>query len=388
MRTKFEPSPGRSLTASAKSIFRLLSESGSSTRPQLGEALQLSRPTMSAAIAELDEIGLVAKIGEVQGQLGRKAAIYRPGLTAGHVIAIDAGSTHVRLRVSTIDRRLLHSRVYRLPASQLLLGEEISHAVADEVAATLAAADASWGPLRMIGIAVPSRVVGPQGDRNATRQQEIFSCFEPPADVPVILENNVNCAAVAERSNGIAWDSDTFAYVQIGLKIGMGLMLGGKLLRGRNGAAGEIGHLAFPMADGTRPIPGEIERYMGTEAFMVRVLAAWPASAGAPPADAAELMSRAADSCAVSLEHVMRHAEDIGAIVASCVSVVDPGLVVLGGGLGGSPLLLPTVREVANRLSYPLEVRISTLGPDATVLGIEKLASEQTVDLLLGEDHF
>ena len=257
---------------------------------------------------------------------------------AGHVIAVDAGSTHVRLRVSTIDRRLLHSRVYRLPASQLLLGEEISHAVADELAATLAAADASWGPLRMIGIAVPSRVVGPQGDRNATRQQEIFSRFEPPAGVPVILENNVNCAAVAERSNGIAGRFRTFAYVQIGLKIGMGLMLGGKLLRGRNGAAGEIGHRAFPMADGTRPIAGEIERYMGTEAFMLRVLATWSASAGAPPADAAELMLRAAEGCTVSLEHVTRHAEDIGAIVASCVSVVDPGLVVLGGGIGGQPL--------------------------------------------------
>ena len=203
--------------------------------------------------------------------------------------------------------------------------------------------------------------------------------------MPVVLENNVNCAAVAERSNGAAKDAETFAYVQIGLKIGMGVMLGGRLLRGRNGAAGEIGHLAFPMADGSRPIPGEIERYMGTEAFMQRVLATWPDSADSQPADAADLMARAGEGCATALAHVTRHAEDIGAIVASCVSVLDPGLVVLGGGLGGSSLLLPTVSYVANRLSYPVEVRTSTLGQDATVLGIEKLTCEQTVDLLLGE---
>jgi predicted NBD/HSP70 family sugar kinase len=373
------------LTASAKSIFHLLAEGGPQTRPQLGEVLGLSRPTLSAAISELDQIGLVAKIGEIQGSIGRKAAIYRAGPGAGHVIAIDAGSTHVRLRVSTIDRRLLHSRVYRLPASQLVLGEEISQAVADEVTATLAETDSGWGPLRMLGIAVPSRVVGPQGDRIATRQQEIFSRFEPPANVPLVLENNVNCAAVAERSNGIAKGFSTFAYVQIGLKIGMGLMLGGKLLRGKNGAAGEIGHLAFPMADGARPSAGEIERYMGTDAFMRRVTAGWPGSAGAPPADAVELMSRVAEGCPAATAHAIRHAEDIGAIVATCVSVVDPGLVVLGGGLGGSPLLLPTVHEVANRLSYPVEVRVSTLGQDATVLGIEKLASDRAVDLLLGE---
>lgn len=385
LHSKSQPAPGSALTASAKSIFRLLASRGPATRPQLGEVLGLSRPTMSAAISELEDLGLATKIGEVQGALGRKAAVYRPGQAAGHVISIDAGSTHVRLRASTVDYRLLHSRVYRLPSSQLLLGEEISRAVADEVAATLAESDPAWGPLRAIGIALPSRVVGPQGDRNATRQQAIFSCFEPPADIPVVLENNVNCAAVAERSNGVAKDSETFAYVQIGLKIGMGIMLDGKLLRGRNGAAGEISHLAFPMADGTSPIPGEIERFMGTEALMQRVAARWPKGQGAAPADAAALMALAAEGNAAALEQVTRHAEDIGAIVASCVSMVDPGLVVLGGGLGASPLLLPTVTEVANRLSYPVEVRTSSLGQDATVLGVEKLASEKAVDLILGD---
>jgi predicted NBD/HSP70 family sugar kinase len=385
LRSSLQSSPGGALTASAKSIFRLLAARGPATRPQLGEVLGLSRPTMSTAISELEEVGLANKIGEVQGPLGRKAAVYRPGPASGHVISIDAGSTHVRLRASTVDRRHLHSRVYRLPSSQLVLSEEISRAVAEEVAATLMETDPAWGPLRMIGIALPSRVVGPQGDRSATRQQEIFSCFEPPADIPILLENNVNCAAVAERSNGVAKDCETFAYVQIGLKIGMGIMLEGKLLRGQNGAAGEISHLAFPFADGRRPVPGEIERYMGTEALMQRVANQWPASEGAPPVDAADLMARASSGNTTALEQVTRHAEDIGAIVASCVSMVDPGLVVLGGGLGANPLLLPTVQEVANRLSYPVEMRTSSLGQDATVLGIEKLACDSAVDLILGD---
>lgn len=377
--------PVSPLTGSAKAMFRLLAERGASTRPQLGEVLGLSRPTLSAAIAELEEAGLASKVGELQGALGRKAAVYRPGPNAGHVFAIDAGSTHIRLRVSTTDRRLLHSRTYRLPSSQFFLGEEISQAVADEVAAALAESDPAWGPLQAIGIALPSRVVGPQGDTGATRQEAIFSRFEPPADIPIVLENNVNCAAVAERSNGIARDHETFAYVQIGFKIGMGIMLDGKLLRGRNGAAGEISHLAFPMANGMRPVAGEIEHYMGTEALMQRVASEWPRSAGVPPEDAANLMRRAAQGDAAALAHVERHAEDIGAIVASCVAMVDPGLVVLGGGLGANPLILPTVHEVANRLSYPVEVRTSSLGQDATVLGIEKLATEHVVNLILGE---
>lgn len=379
-----QSSPGASLTSSAKAMFRLIVAEGAATRPQLGAALNLSRPTMSAAIVELESLGLVSKIGETKGAVGRRAAIYRPGQTAGHVIAIDAGSTHVRLRVSTLDRRLLQSRVYRLPSSQLLLGEEISQAVADEIAATLSTTEAEWGPLRMIGIAVPSRVAGPHGDPAQTREQELFSRFTPPDGVPVLLENNVNCAAVAERSNGNAKDAETFAYLQFGLKIGMGIMLEGRLLRGRNGAAGEIGHLAYPSGQGADPEPGAIERYMGSAALMARVAADWPI--GTPPAAPSALLALAEAGDAQALAHLERHAEDIGAIVASCVSVIDPGLVVLGGGLAGHALLQPTISRQANALSYPVELRPSTLGADATVLGIEKLANDQTVKILLGDD--
>ncbi|WP_408914334.1 ROK family transcriptional regulator [Brucella pseudogrignonensis] len=380
-----ELQPGPILTASARAIFHLLAQRGSQTRPQLGEVLGLSRPTLSAAIAELELNRLVIKTGERQGQVGRRASIYRVAAEAGHVIAIDAGSTHIRLRISALDRRLLHSRVYRLPESQFLLGEEISMAVAEEVEATLAATESSWGPLRALGIALPARVVGKQGDTHLTRETEIFSRFTPPDDVALILENNVNCAAVAEHFNGAAQGVETFAYVQIGLKMGMGIMLGGKVLRGRNGAAGEIGHLAFPFGTDRRPLAGEMERYIGTHDFMQRVLTQWPSDAEPAPQDAAELMSLYAAGNEAAIKHVTRHAEDIGAVVASCVAIVDPGLVVLGGGLGGNLLLRPIVEETANSLSYPVEVRVSTLGSDATVLGIEKLACDHAVKSVLGE---
>jgi DNA-binding Lrp family transcriptional regulator len=122
----------RTLTASAKAVLRRLVDGGPSTRPQIGSALRFSRPTMSAAIAELERLGYVAELGAVQGPSGRSAMQYRVGRGAGHVIAIDAGSTHIRLRISTFDRRLLHSSVFRLPTSQFALNEEISRGVAQQ----------------------------------------------------------------------------------------------------------------------------------------------------------------------------------------------------------------------------------------------------------------
>lgn len=375
-----------SLTESARAVFRELVRLGTATRPQIGQILGLSRPTMSAAIAELERLGYVGVTGEEQGPLGRKARVYGAGVAVGHVIAVDAGSTHVQVRVSTIDRRVLHSRTFRLASSQLMLNEEISQAVAGQVAEVLAETKEEWGPLRTLGIAVPARVAERSEDSRATGQDLIFSRFTPPEGIEVVLENNVNCAAVAEQLFGAARHHPTFAYVQVGVKIGMGLMLSNRLVRGRNGAAGEIGHLAFPWGPGLSPVAGAVEAHLGAEALMDRVRAAWPATAeNPPPADTAALFALAEEGNAVALAHVERHAADIGALVASVVSIVDPGLVVLGGGVGASRLLASMVEQAANRLSYPVEIASTGLGGEATILGIEHLTISAAIPRILGE---
>ena len=378
------PVPRNGFTASTKAVFRTLFAEGPATRPQLCAALGLSRPTMSASMIELDRVGFIEKIGEVQGALGRKAGMYRLGGGAGHVIAVDAGSTHVRLRVSTLDRRLLHNRIYRLSANQRVLGDEISIAVAEEVAAARAISEAGWGPLRAIGIALPSRVVSQDGA--AHPQDRLFSNFTPPGNVPLVLENNVNCAAIGEHSHGVARGRANFAYIQVGVKIGMGIVLRGQLLQGRNGAAGEISHIAFPFAPDRQPEDAiALEDYLGAEALMQRVRAAWPAGAGAPPEDVPRLLGLAEAGNAAAVDAVARHGRDIGDMVATCVSILDPGLVVLGGGIGNSAPILPHVRAVVERLTFPTEILSSVLGPDATVLGIEKLATEHVCGLIIGD---
>ncbi|MDQ6433827.1 ROK family transcriptional regulator [Mesorhizobium sp. LHD-90] len=371
-------------TSSARSVFRKLFAEGPATRPQLCAALDLSRPTMSSSIGELERVGYVEKIGEIQGALGRKAGMYRLGAGAGHVIAVDAGSTHVRLRVSTLDRRLLHHRVYRLASNQRYLGPEISQAVAEEIEAVRAETEKGWGKLRALGIALPSRVVEDDTEKAATRQENLFSHFKPPADVPLLLENNVNCAAIAEQSHGVARGHKDFAYIQVGVKIGMGVVLGGRLIRGRSGAAGEISHLPYPWGPGQKPENGALEDHVGAEALMQRVRAAWPGARGPAPADTAALFALAGQGDEDALSQVRRHAEDIGAIVSACVGVIDPGLFVLGGGIGSNPLMLPTVRETVQRLSYPTDIESSLLGHDATVLGIEKIAADHACEMLVG----
>ena len=111
----------------------------------------------------------------------------------------------------------------------------------------------------------------------------------------------------------------------------------------------------------------------------------WPADRGDAPASVDALLALADAGDADALHHLGLHAADIGAVVASIVSIVDPGLVILGGGVGASPVLAPMVAQVTNRLSYPAEVRSTELGYDATILGIERLTIDSAVPRILGE---
>src|SRR3978361_2269276 len=92
-----------SLTESSRSVLRLIARRGSITRPKLGEALQLSKPTMSAAIADLSALGLVVSIGSQKGAMGRTAAVYGLGPEAGYVVGIDVGATQIRAVAHTLD---------------------------------------------------------------------------------------------------------------------------------------------------------------------------------------------------------------------------------------------------------------------------------------------
>ncbi|NKC52439.1 ROK family protein [Ochrobactrum cytisi] len=101
--------------------------------------------------------------------------------------------------------------------------------------------------MRSIGIALPTKV-----EHQIASSEEISALYPhisrsiEALNIPVILENNVNCAAIAEGAFGNATHASDFVYIQVGVKIGMGIVLCGELVRGRNGGAGEISSLPFP----------------------------------------------------------------------------------------------------------------------------------------------
>lgn len=373
------------LTASARNVFLCLAREGEATRPDLARRLGLSRPTLSAAMSDLARAGYVEAMGLRDGSTGRKPAMYRIGAGAGHVIVVDAGSTFVRLRVSTLDGHTLYGGGYQLATEQRRFSAELTSVVVQAVRAAMAEAREDWGNLRAIGIALPTKVSCELDQpEEIALHKHLVDEAGIAAELPLILENNVNCAALAEGVKGVASGVDDFAYIQVGVKIGMGIVLGGELVRGRNGGAGEVSYLPFPWLPDAEPRQEELENYLGSESLLRRVRGDWP-DGETPPTDAIDLFRLAGQGHAAAIERVEHYARDIGRLVAACVAVLDPGLVVLGGGIGQNSLILPQVRQVADELSVPTRVEVTGLGDEATLMGIQHVALRRAQERLVGE---
>ncbi|YBV93945.1 ROK family transcriptional regulator (plasmid) [Phyllobacteriaceae bacterium JZ32] len=372
-----------SLTDSARAVLQLIASDGPATRPQLSAALKFSKPTMSAAVSELERHDLLAPVGINRGSVGRTSVTYGLGARAGFVVGIDCGTTHISGIVRGLDGATLATLTQPLaepePRRRFRVLEDI-------IARLLGQFDAQAMPLRAIVVALPN-IISPSLNRMQERDTllPILEHVQTRYGAPVLLENNVNCAALAEYHEGAAKEHSFAVYMQIGVKIGVGIVLEGRLFRGFTGGAGEIGHLPFPWSEREQPRWQEVETYMGSAVLLKRTASIWPADEGNPPQSANELFSLA-DRSATARAIIEQHARDVGNLAAACVSLLDPELIVLGGGVGQNPLLRPGVSTVVEQLCWPVEVVSGQLSNEATVLGAVRLAIDYAMARLLGED--
>ncbi len=373
------------LTDSARAVLRALAVGDPASRPALGEALGLSKVTMSVAIADLLKLSLVESRGTSRGPTGRSAVLYAMSPAAGHVLGIEVGATRLRVAAHTLDGGRIASRTEALPTHNLNVTEAASSAAIALTEQVRAEVGDTSGELLAVVIAAPTLPIHhPGSNQLLDGVQQLATLLKVPEGAVVTVENNVNCAALAEHRIGVARGHEMFAYLQIGVKIGVGIVVGDRLLRGAHGAAGEVAMGPFPWAPGATPKRAGLEEYLGSDALMRRCAAAWPKRRGPAPSDAQALFDAAARGDADARALVDQHGRDIGGLAVSVLSVIDPGLIVLGGGVGQNQLVVPEVRRTIQTLAWDTEVTVGALGHHATLLGAVHLAIGQGLDRITG----
>jgi predicted NBD/HSP70 family sugar kinase len=372
-----------------QAVLEVIFSRGSITRPQIAAATGLSKPTVSAAVSRLEQSGLVRAAGPQVGQRGRQPIAYTVSARAGFVIGADIGGTNLRVAAADLFGELICDR--RRPTStdgSRTIGAQLLEMITE---ATDAASAAHGAPLA-IGVASPG-VIDHASGRVTSLAYNIVpeGRFDPIAairrrfDLPVIVENNVNLAAVGEKWFGLARGVSTMVFISAGAGIGLGIIVGDELLRGAHGAAGEIAYL--PLAadpfDPRHRLHGGLEDEIGAAA-VVASFNARQSDTDLRAATAQEVFEAAAAGNVIATEVVDHVAARLGAAVGTVCAILDPELVVLGGGIGANPLLLRPVRGAAAAL-VPITARIepSQLGDRAALHGAVAVALQEARTRLL-----
>ena len=246
------------------------------TRSQISEYTGVSKVTVSQMLTRLEERGLVAIAGEQAGGRGPNAALYSVVPSSAYVAGLYVESNLVSAAVADVTGR----RVAEVSGNPNGADDPV-----ELVRGTVERACASAGieVIRLSALVIGSPgVVDPRtGDpRLAVNlpawHEGALDALKSAWHKPVVIENDVNLAAMAERADGAAAGADDFVLVWLGVGLGLATILGGQLHRGTAGAAGEIGYLPVHGAplhtDIRHPASGGFQSLAGGSA--VRELAA------------------------------------------------------------------------------------------------------------------
>jgi predicted NBD/HSP70 family sugar kinase len=347
-----------------------LLDRGELTRADLRELTGLSKPTISEAVRRLTDAGLVVVVGHVSAGPGPNAEVYAANPDAAYVIAVSVRDTFMGHSPSLAGAMCDISGTVRARLeSPVDFGKtDPVEAVAGMVERLRAEFDPSGIGHVQVGVAGaydPKTGIIHHVDVPGWERPGLVAELRERVGLRVEVDNDVNLAAAAERRRGIAGDSDGFALLWLGEGLGLAIDLGGTLLRGARGGAGEIGYMPLYNLDGERR--ADLQDLIGGQAVLD--LAAQYKLAGRTPAEA---VAAAASDGPNGERFLAALAERIAVALAAVVAVLDPPLVVLGGQIaqaGGVPLR-DAVRE-AMRANDPLDtiVEITSVTDDPVLLG-------------------
>ena len=371
----------------------LLAEHGPLTAGRLRELTGLSRPSVADLLSRLAREGLVRDVGESgEDRRGPKARLYGLVADRAHVAALDVRTDSVAFALAD------------------LAGHTVAHValpVSDRAAEGAAAVvptvlDAFEQALAEAGVTtLHTAVMGAPGLADPVSgalrpftslpawHRELLAALRERLGSPVLVENEVNLAGLAEHRLGAARDRDSFVLVWLGNGTGAALVLDGKLRRGASGGAGEVGFLPVP---GTAGVPSAADCAGGFHSLTSSVAVCELAlahglgpAAGTDAAAAEELVRRAVDREATAFLDELAGRVALG--LAGVVVVLDPGCVLLGGEIGragGQALVARVARHLRALCPLEVEVRAAEVGGSPVLGGALAVALDAARDELFG----
>lgn len=396
------------LAHSAALTLDIIRRQGPQTRPELAAKTGLGRTALTQRLTVLQEAGLVmeGEYGESTG--GRNPRLLRFNASAGLILGLELGATSFTVGATDLAGNVLAlgSAVHEIAAGPEPVLSRAEKVLKDLLAETNLSEGDVWG----VGVGLPGPVeyatgrpseppIMPGWDNYPVRER-LTAAFQ----APVWVDNEVNVLALAELRSRRELRGQDFIYVKIGTGIGAGLVSTGRLHRGAQGSAGDIGHVAVVGAENVACRCGKygcLEAIAGGGALGHQGLCA--AQNGRSPIlrqrftetgtiTAQDVIIAARDGDHFSVEALTRSGRTIGSVLSTLVNFFNPSIILMGGGVvssGGQ--LLASIRETVYQCSLPLATRDLVLRPahlnsagEGGIIGAAHLA----LDEIFGPDTF
>jgi predicted NBD/HSP70 family sugar kinase len=380
--------------ANLRHLLTLIREHGPLSRGELRALGNLSKPTVQAVVEELLRADLVLDAPGNAGaarQAGPPPRQIRFNANHSLVVGVDVGAAKMLALLSDLDGRVLATA--RCSTPQNASGARLDQTVRTLIDECLDEVGVGRGRLGVVTVGTTGVVHPSTGAVSVAPQlpgwqgRSVASVLQDYLGLPVLVENEAHLAMLGESWRGTAQGVANAAFVQMGVGVGMGILIDGEIYRGAGGAAGEIGYL--PIGDPTPPgREGQFEATIGSEALTRHLRPG--AHAGAIGDVPSSRTPTARDLFALA-EHDAEARSAIEAMLANlarglvAVSVVlSPELVVLGGGLAASlgPYVERLEAHLSDRVPVPPTVKRSVLGDSAVAIGAIRrgiLTVEQSV---------
>ncbi|MGN6206627.1 ROK family protein [Humibacter sp.] len=380
-------------------IVNLVRTGEAVTRPEIGRLTGLGRGVVTQRVDAAIEMGFIADGDFGPSSGGRAPRTLRFRSERGILAVCALGALHIRVGLATLDGEILAEAhrewdIARGPAKTL----DTALGMLDKLLSKQSGADV-WA----VSVGIPGPVDFETGSPVAPPIMpgwngfDVRNRFEQHFEAPVWVDNDVNLLALTERSHRRD-DAVDLIYCKVGSGIGAGLLSRGRIHRGANGAAGDIGHVR--VHDSVTPCRcGKVgcleaeasgwalvrDAYKAIDDGTASTLGAHVEKGDAITPDAISVAAMDGDALAIAL--VQRSARLMGEAIAGLVNMFNPGVIVVGGAMAGAgEIFLAGIRQRVYELSLPLATRdlaiVQSVGDEKEPLrGGAELAIEQLFDV-------
>jgi glucokinase-like ROK family protein len=400
------PEPLEKLEQRELHILQLIHSGMNNSRLELARLADLSPSSITAIVQRLIKKGLVVESEPATSQLGRRPVPLQVRRDAAYLLGVDLGSFFLRVVITDVNGEIIYRSQAR---TDMKVGRE---RVLEKTFLSIHQAIRESGiPQKLIkGIGIAhSGVIDSEagvvlsyprpGQMAEWKNVPLRERFEKEFDLPCLLEDSVRTATIAEKRFGAGRELGDFLYVDVGMGIGAGIFLDGKLYRGAGGRAGEFGHITVnengPLCSCGNT--GCLETVASCAAIIQNVRTAIEkgidskireATGGDLEQVSVEQIARAsAEDDSLAYRVLQRAASYIGIGLANLVNLLNPRVVIFGGALfrEAPQLIADPLRRIIKQMSLEksaqeVQLLVSTLGGEASARGAARLIAEKIID--------